>query len=118
MQRSRRKGAQLPAGAIYVGRPTKWCNPFAHRQWGHAKATILHKEWLAGHIGALTLERMGFCPAEIAALDRLRVRVLVDLHQLAARDLACWCSVRSEWCHAETLMRLAIVHAEYERCAA
>lgn len=61
---------------------------------GHAKATILHQEWLKGRIGALTLERMGYCPAEIEALERTLIRALINLH------------------------RLAPLHADYERLAA
>lgn len=115
VMRSRRRGSQLPPRTIYVGRPTKWGNPFATRDRGHAKAVILHKRWLAGDIGALTLEGMGFSPAEIDALDRLRCRVLTDLHQLAGHNLACWCPENSDWCHAETLLALSAVHADYER---
>lgn len=113
--RTRRKGYRLPPHTIYVGRPTKWGNPFAAKDRGHAKATILHKRWLAGDIGALTLEGMGFHPAEIDALDRLRCRVLQDLHQLAGHNLACWCPATSDWCHAQTLLELAATHADYER---
>ena len=47
IQRSRRKGFRMPENAIYVGRPTMWGNPFEHRKWGHAKATILHERWAA-----------------------------------------------------------------------
>jgi hypothetical protein len=118
IQRPRRKGSTLPAGAVYVGRPTMWGNPFAGRCSGHAKSVILHQHWLEGRIGALTLERMGFHPAEIDALSRLRERVLVNLHRLAGRDLACWCALTSEWCHAETLLRLAPLYADYHQHAA
>jgi len=118
IQRPRRKGARLPEGAIYVGRPTLWGNPFQSRRRGHAKSVILHDQWLQGRIGALTLERMGFCPAEIEALTRLRIRVLTGLHRLAGHDLACWCAPSSQWCHAETLLRMAVTHADYERLAA
>lgn len=117
VQRSRRKGARLPEGAVYVGRPTIWGNPFATTGRGHAKATILHKEWLNGHVGALTLERLGFCPAQIDALDRLRERVLTNLHRLCGRNLACWCPLSSDWCHANTLLRMAPVYADIERVA-
>jgi hypothetical protein len=95
-----------------------WGNPFQANERGHAKATILHDQWLQGRLGALTLERMGYSPAEIDGLDRLRCRVLTHLHQLAGRDLACWCPVTSEWCHAQTLITMAASHAEYERYAA
>ena len=93
-------------------------NPFMIDRWGHARSVILHKEWLAGRIGALTLETMGFSPAEIDALERLRCRVLTRAHELAGKRLACWCPLTSDWCHAETLIALAADHAEIERAAA
>lgn len=109
---ARRRGrhSPLPEGAIYVGRPTMWNNPFSGRQWGHAKSVKLHRRWLNHEIGVLSLEAMGFCPAEIDALDRLRVRVFDRIHELAGRDLACWCPLSSQWCHADTLLNLAAVH--------
>lgn len=118
VQRSRRKGRKLPEGAVYVGRPTQWGNPFVAKHRGHAKATILHKAWLDGRLGALSLEKLGFSAAEIDALTRLRARVLADLHRLAGHDLACWCPVSSEWCHAGTLLERAAAHGELERLAA
>lgn len=61
---------------------------------------------------------MGFSPAEIDAMERLRARVLTNLHRLSGHDLACWCPKTSDWCHAETLLQLAAIHADYERWAA
>lgn len=116
--RRRNRGAALPEGAIYVGRPTMWGNPFMGRRWGHAKGVLLHRRWLNGQIGAFTLERMGFCPGEIDALDRLRCRVLTSIHRLAGRDLACWRPLASRWCHAEALLDLAPAYADLERLAA
>lgn len=109
--RSRRKGVKLPDGAVYVGRPTMWGNPFMGRRWGHAKSVILHRRWLTGNLGAMSLERMGFCPAEIDALARLRSRIFANLHPIAGKDLACWCPVTSNWCHAEALLDLAAQYA-------
>lgn len=116
--RPRRKGIALPAGAIYVGRPTLWGNPFQDRAGGHARSVILHAKWLEGRVGALMLENIHFSPAEIDAIDRLRCRVLTRLHELAGHDLACWCPATSQWCHAATLLRMAPAFAELERLAA
>lgn len=117
IQRSRRRGAPLPEGAVYVGRPTLWGNPFQDRQWKHAKSVKLHRSWLKGEIAALSLEKLGFCPMEVDALLRLRARVLVRLHELSGRDLACWCPIASAWCHADILLDLAPLHADLERFA-
>jgi hypothetical protein len=82
-------------------------NPFTLQRFGHAKSVILHRAWLKGQLGDLTLERMGFCPAQIEALHRLRQRVLDNLHTLVGLDLVCWCPQSSDWCHATTLIDLA-----------
>lgn len=107
LQRSRRRGARLPEAARYVGRPTMFGNPFPSERYGHARATRLHKAWLEGRISALALEQLGFCPAEVDTILRLRARVRRALPDLRGTDLVCWCPVTSRWCHADTLLRLA-----------
>ena len=122
--RKRGKNFPLPAGAFYVGKPTHRANPFAGRHWGHAKSVMLHRRWLAHNLGALTLEELGFCPAEIDSLQRLRIRVLNNIDELIGADLACWCPASSRWCHADTLLDLAAAAAgtqivdEHERIIA
>lgn len=118
IQRSRKKGSALPEGTVYVGRPTIWGNPFTDRGMNHARSVIIHRQWLAGRLGALTLERMGFSTGEIEALARLRERILIKMHELEGKDLACWCPLTSEWCHADTYLHLAPEFAELERLAA
>lgn len=116
--RPRKRGTPCPEGSIYVGMPTLWGNPFTSKRFGHARSIILHKQWLEGRIGALTFERMGFCPKEIEALDRKREGVLRNLHRLYGRDLACWCPTTSAWCHADTLLAMVPEYSEFERLAA
>jgi hypothetical protein len=41
VQRSRTKGWKMPEGAIYVGRPTKWGNPFAGNGGASWRATAV-----------------------------------------------------------------------------
>lgn len=107
LQRSRRRGSRTPDGAIYVGRPTIFGNPFRADRFGHARCVAIHQRWLTFRLGTRTLERLGFTAREIEALDRWRVRVFDRLHQLAGRDLVCWCPANSRWCHADTLLGLA-----------
>lgn len=49
IQRRRTKGWRMPDGAVYVGRPTKWGNPFAiGSQSGLARVPAVHfpnKDW-------------------------------------------------------------------------
>lgn len=107
LQRPRKRGVPVPAGARYVGRPTEFANPFDGRGLGHARAVRLYDRWIDGRLGDMTLEALGFCPAEIEALHRLHERVLRRLPQLAGLDLQCWCPVTSRWCHADILLRRA-----------
>lgn len=73
-----------PADAVYVGRPTKWGNPYAMRNES---------------------DRERVCEAfEQHALKRLET----DPHwldPLRGKDLICFCAPKR--CHAETLIRLA-----------
>lgn len=100
IQRKRTKGWKMSEGAIYVGRPTRWGNPFIigrnivppinryHPQPIFVRdahhATLLYSIWLK------------------TSADRCSD--LVPL--LAGHDLACWCPLDSP-CHADVLLRAA-----------
>jgi hypothetical protein len=74
----------VPADAVYVGRPSKWGNPFVVNEvGGRDRAIALHRKWL--------LE----CPAMVAVLKR----------ELRGKSLVCWCAPLP--CHADTLMHIA-----------
>ena len=108
LHRTRRRANFTPPGAIYVGRPTIWANPFAGRpRIGHKRSIILYDAWLSGQTDAHVLARAGLSEAETAALGRLRHRVLQALSSLRGADLQCWCPLTSAWCHADVLLRAA-----------
>lgn len=117
IQRSRKRGSRTPEGAIYVGRPTVFGNPFQVARFGHKVAVLMHREWLRYNLGSLFLERRGFDSAEIDTINRLRARVLTSIHLLDGRDLVCWCPLTSP-CHADTLIEIARGYAEIESHAA
>jgi hypothetical protein len=73
----------VPAVAVYVGRGSKWGNPFRIGADGD-RATVIaaHARWLRDQHDLLR------------ALDELR-----------GRDLVCFCAPRA--CHADLLLRLA-----------
>lgn len=107
LQRSRKRGAKTPDGAVYVGRPTPWANPFRFERFGHARSVLMYDNWMEGALSDLELERRGFCPAEIDSLHRMRDRLQRSIHKLHRKDLVCWCPTTSSWCHANTLLRHA-----------
>lgn len=101
IQRKRTKGWRMPEGAVYVGRPTEWGNPWtvgtvATIEWPYRSPL----EWysreveITPHI-AVALYRWAFTP------DANEIRA-----QLIGRDLACWCAL-DQPCHADVLLELA-----------
>lgn len=78
VQRKRIKDWRKPENALYVGRPTKWGNPFAKHEdlalyRGHIEQQIKH-----GHL---------------------------DLAELKGRDLMCFCPLNVP-CHADILIEM------------
>lgn len=70
---------------VYVGRPSKWGNPFAIGKDGtRADVIAKHREWLLHGAGS---------------------HLLADIGELRGKRLACWCSPAA--CHADTLVELA-----------
>jgi hypothetical protein len=67
--------------AVYVGRPSKWGNPYDVRTYGRKNALRLYKIWLH----------------EEGPID--------DLHELKGKDLVCFCAPLP--CHADYLLKLA-----------
>lgn len=108
LHRTRRRNNRTPAGAVYVGRPTIWGNPFANRaRIGHKRSVILYAAWIRGDCSPRVLRAAGFSRAEIATLERRRGLLLERLPRLAGKNLQCWCPTSSEWCHADVLLGLA-----------
>lgn len=72
----------VPEGAVYVGRPSMWGNPFQIGRDGD-RAEVIRKftAWF------------------------LESPLTYQLHQLRGKDLVCWCA--PEACHADVLLKLA-----------
>lgn len=79
-----KRDPNCPKDAVYVGRPTKWGNPFAIGTHGNRQEVITkYTNWLD----------------DIIFNDRL------DLDELRGKDLVCWCAPLP--CHADVLLELA-----------
>ena len=87
----------MPEGAVYVGRPTKWGNPYTT-----AELAIDHPdadEW--------ELRRMA--TSDFSGLVEGQWGEEFDyplVAPLAGHDLACWCAL-DQPCHADILLQLA-----------
>lgn len=72
-----------PVVAVYVGRPSKWGNPFEIGKDGTRQDVVIrYSEWICEQ------------PALLAALPELR-----------GKDLVCWCA--PAMCHADVLRDMA-----------
>ena len=85
IQRRRTKGWRMPEGAVYVGRPTKWGNPWRR----HSDET--DDQMLVRYLRHVL---------------RLIESGALDISELRGKDLACWCPLDAP-CHADFLLRLA-----------
>jgi len=99
VQRSRRKGARLPEGVVYVGRPTPWGNPWTVPRSGGIVA--------AHQFPGIAIRSRADAVAAFRVTARLRLEIEPDwLDPLRGHDLACWCPL-DEPCHADVLLQLA-----------
>lgn len=102
IQRSRAKGWRMPPGAVYVGRPSRWGNP-----WKPGDGPLLGPPDSAYENHGFYLDEL----LAIGAFERLTVpeRLGTDpawLEPLRDHDLACWCPLDKP-CHADVLLELA-----------
>ncbi|MGF1611893.1 MAG: DUF4326 domain-containing protein [Kiloniellales bacterium] len=87
IQVKRSKGWRLPAHAVYVGRPSRWGNPFVVGRDGDREACKeRHRAWI-------------MAPEQAALRAEARA-------ELRGKTLACWCRP-DQACHADTLLEIA-----------
>lgn len=107
IQRRRVKGWKMPENTVYVGRGSKWGNPYRVMQDGGFM-------WVEPEGKALTCstDRMeNRIEKQTEAVELFRER-WVPLHteairtELAGKNLACWCP-HDLPCHADVLLELA-----------
>jgi len=73
----------FPPGTVYIGRPSKWGNPFNIGRDGTREEVIQKYE-------------------SYLLMDN---KLMNDLHELKGKDLVCWCSPLP--CHGDILLKLA-----------
>ncbi len=89
---NRRETRIIPPGAIYVGRPTKWGNPFLMND--PLLPAGLSKE---GKRNAVVREYRRWIETQ--------PELMASLPELHGHDLVCWCAPLP--CHADVLLELA-----------
>lgn len=106
LQRQRTKDWRMPAGAVYVGRPSAWGNPYrvgeiedwlafdrdTGRSTGEWTETVVTSERAVELYRAMLDEQLAYRPDYLASLR--------------GKDLVCWCPL-DQPCHADVLLELA-----------
>lgn len=87
VQRRRTAGWKKPEGAVYVGRPGRWGNPFPVRGLGDGELEEV-------------LRKFRDYATDLANADP------GWLEPLRGKDLMCWCRLGRP-CHADVLLELA-----------
>lgn len=90
IQLSRRAGWRMPANTVKVARPSRWGNMFTVEVCGSRAKAV---EMFACEAGYLQFSDGDRYDAWIAPLR--------------GRNLACWCPLDGEPCHADVLLELA-----------
>lgn len=76
----------MPENTVYVGRGSKWGNPFPVNEDREPEEAVNAYEWWIREQGGHKL--------------------LADIAELCGKNLACWCPLDMP-CHAEVLLKLA-----------
>jgi hypothetical protein len=128
IQRRRLKGWRAPAGAIYVGRGSRWGNPCTQVRYPALDGSEWERE---GRLGKRSGETHAFVhpdktitshlvqdatPEQAVAMYRDWLKACPSLAdavrvELAGRDLMCWCPT-DQPCHGDVLLELANVTGE------
>ena len=112
IQRKPTKGFRMPANTVYVGRPTKWGNPWTligYYEAGYpgssavasAACVEMFRVWMTQSVSKWCGD-VPTAPHEIGA----EPPSVPDLAELRGKDLACWCPLDYP-CHADVLLELA-----------
>ena len=74
---------------VYIGRPSKWGNPFSHKEGTLAQYKVASRE------EAIEKYREWIMQQE---------DLMASLHELQGKTLGCWCKPKS--CHGDILVEL------------
>ena len=97
IQRKRTKGWKMPPNTVYVGRGSKWGNPFYKHGDGYPMDNALAVKAFREQ-----LEHGGFF-----ASGYKKPTTIEDIKkELKGKNLACWCSLDKP-CHADILLEIA-----------
>lgn len=117
IQRKRTKGWRMPENTVYVGRGSKWGNPFKVggylNTWGKAFVITATNTTFEGikkaYDGDVFDKPITFRKAlrwfKLWIKFGIEIKSL-DINELRGKNLACWCK-EGEPCHGDILLKMA-----------
>lgn len=117
IQRKRTKGWRAPEGAVYVGRGSKWGNPYRVTLSKDGLGVQMAKAWVPedGETHSFFYDPilggdLARTQAAKFAVELFRTRWMplhtYAIRELRGKDLMCWCPLDAP-CHADVLLGLA-----------
>lgn len=102
IQRKRTRGWKNPTNTIYVGRPTKWGNPFKiYRGKNDLYSVMVGETLIAGSISKNLAVNLA-----VALYKKQIIDFKMNLSELRGKNLSCFCSLNQP-CHADVLLKFA-----------
>lgn len=112
IQRRRAKGWRAPEGAVYVGRGSKWGNPFVIDE----KAETTNRKLAVASFRSLLRASGTYSPIPphkwprrggmLKAIPKDWISIDDIKRELRGKDLMCWCPL-DQPCHADVLLEIA-----------
>ena len=120
IQRKRTKGWRMFPGTVYVGRPSKWGNPFKVGEVVPEELVrYLTFPGEANHFSGMTRIRIT-SPERVVETFAYWIieqpELMLSLSELQGHNLACWCPLTTP-CHGAILLELANRGGEDEQIA-
>jgi len=114
IQRRRTAGWRMPEGAVYVGRPSRWGNPFLLGPVAASFPSLTDRQvaqFVINDFRALVRNGRGLAArgARMSSPEHVEVTypAMEEIRrELAGRDLVCWCPLDHP-CHADVLLEVA-----------
>ena len=107
IQRKRVKGWKMPENTVYVGRPTKWGNPFRVEEDSAGVFAVVSDDDFVLYSSFNKKDCLNVC------LENYKEHIshehnlgIINIENLKGKNLACFCK-EGEPCHADILLKLA-----------
>lgn len=106
IQRKRTKGWRMPENTVYVGRGSKWGNPYAVLNGDAESAVRKFRSLFEGKPSLLRHKILGIASGRPGFGEAALLEMKLALPELCGKNLACWCPL-DQPCHADVLLELA-----------